>query len=101
MDDRTGIALRLEALGWITAADDHPDRAATLLGAAQSIWDALLTETYEPWKGYHDACVAGARSGLGPDAFDRDLSQRHGNEGNVLPLDGRCFKDEFYEDHGC
>jgi predicted ATPase/DNA-binding CsgD family transcriptional regulator len=71
MDDRTGIALCLEALGWITAADDHPERAATLLGAAQSIWDALLTETYEPWKGYHDACVTRARSDLGPDAFSR------------------------------
>jgi predicted ATPase/DNA-binding CsgD family transcriptional regulator len=70
MDDRAGIALCLEALSWITATGHRPERAATLLGAAQSIWDALLTSAYDPWKSYHDACVARARSDLGPDAFD-------------------------------
>ena len=70
MDDRGGIALCLEALAWITAADHHPERAATLLGAARSIWDALLTEPYAPWKGYHDACLLQARSQLGQPAFD-------------------------------
>jgi non-specific serine/threonine protein kinase len=70
MDDRAGIALCLEALSWITATDHRPERAAILLGAAQSIWDALLTSAYDPWQSYHDACVARARSDLGPDAFD-------------------------------
>jgi predicted ATPase/DNA-binding CsgD family transcriptional regulator len=70
MDDRSGIALCLEALAWITATDRHSERAATLLGAARSIWDALLTETYAPWQGYHDACMLQARSHLGRDAFD-------------------------------
>ena len=67
---RTGIALCLEALAWITATGHQPQRAATLLGAARSIWDALLTETYAPWKGYHDACVLQAHSDLGQAAFD-------------------------------
>jgi len=70
MDDRGGIALCLEALGWITATSHHPERAAALLGAAHSIWDALLTATYDPWKGYHDQCVLQARADLGPDAYD-------------------------------
>jgi predicted ATPase/DNA-binding CsgD family transcriptional regulator len=84
MDDRSGIALCLEALGWITATDHQPERAAALLGAARSIWDALLTTTYDPWKGYHDACVAQARSELGPEAFStafrkgRSMNITHG-----------------------
>jgi predicted ATPase/DNA-binding CsgD family transcriptional regulator len=75
MDDRSGIALCLEALGWITATDHRPERAATLLGAAQSIWDALLTTTYDPWKAYHNACVTGARSDLGSQAYDAAFRQ--------------------------
>jgi predicted ATPase/DNA-binding CsgD family transcriptional regulator len=70
MDDRSGIALCLEALGWITATSHRPERAAALLGAARSIWDALLTTTYDPWKGYHDQCVLQARTDLGPQAYD-------------------------------
>jgi predicted ATPase/DNA-binding CsgD family transcriptional regulator len=69
MDDRSGIALCLEALSWITATDHQPERAATLLGAAQSIWDALLTSTYDPWKTYHNACDTQARNDLGAEAF--------------------------------
>jgi predicted ATPase/DNA-binding CsgD family transcriptional regulator len=40
MDERLGIALCFEALAWIQS-DDHPRRAATLLGAADALWRVM------------------------------------------------------------
>ena len=41
LDERTGIALALEALAWIAAAQGAFDRAATLQGASSSIWESI------------------------------------------------------------
>jgi hypothetical protein len=40
-DDRYGIALSVEVLAWIAAAARHPRRAATLPGAADSLWTEI------------------------------------------------------------
>jgi DNA-binding CsgD family transcriptional regulator len=39
--DHLGIALVFEALSWIAAAENRGERAATLLGAADSIWQVI------------------------------------------------------------
>jgi non-specific serine/threonine protein kinase len=41
LGDQLGIALVLEFLGWTAVAANEADRAATLLGAAGSVWDTL------------------------------------------------------------
>lgn len=42
--DQLGIATSIEALGYFSA-DDDPERAAVLLGAAQAIWERIDTST--------------------------------------------------------
>ncbi|MBJ8345204.1 LuxR C-terminal-related transcriptional regulator [Antrihabitans sp. YC2-6] len=44
IDDPVGIGLCLEGLGWI-AVTSEPERAAIVLGAADSVWDRIETST--------------------------------------------------------
>ena len=39
--DTLGIAVGLDALAWVAVADGEVERAATLLGAAQRLWDTV------------------------------------------------------------
>jgi DNA-binding NarL/FixJ family response regulator len=68
-DDLLGIALCLEALAWITAADD-PTRATTLLGAASALMKVTDTSTalLPDLHALHASCVDQVRRVLG-DAY--------------------------------
>lgn len=82
-DDRLGIAECVEALACVGALAGQGERAATLLGAADSIWKALgIAVTALPGLlEYHQRCTEAAR-GIGArpftSAFDR---------GRSMPLD--------------
>ncbi|HEY6793098.1 MAG TPA: LuxR C-terminal-related transcriptional regulator [Kineosporiaceae bacterium] len=72
LDDRNGIAWCLEPLAWIAAAHGQLDRAATLLGAAAALWNALRTgpEAFHHLQAYHVDCDRRLRDTLGDAAFD-------------------------------
>jgi predicted ATPase/DNA-binding CsgD family transcriptional regulator len=64
--DRLGISVSLEALAWM-CAETHPERAAHLLGAAQSQFEEIQTST-EALAGLHVrhvTCVDQVRTALG------------------------------------
>ena len=57
LGDRIGIAVGLDSLGRVAIAEGRGERAAVLLGAAESIWDAVgMSETGNPF------AVASSRS---------------------------------------
>ncbi|MEV1292966.1 LuxR C-terminal-related transcriptional regulator [Pseudonocardia sp. NPDC049635] len=62
-DDRLGIAECLEALACVAASGRAHERAATLLGAADSIWQAIgfSLANFPGLRRYHDQCVRSAR----------------------------------------
>jgi hypothetical protein len=69
--DRRGIALALELLAWIAAAEQQAERAARLQGAADAVWkifDAPLSG-YTHLANYHLRCEASAREALGERSF--------------------------------
>jgi non-specific serine/threonine protein kinase len=75
--DRIGIAQCVELLAWTALVDGQVERAATLLGAARSMWDAegkrlFGFTTYLAW---HDECEAGARDSMGDQAFEAAFQQ--------------------------
>ncbi|MFW3170661.1 ATP-binding protein [Geodermatophilus sp. CPCC 206100] len=58
VDDRSGVALCVSALGWAAAADGDADRAARLCGAAAAVWRSIpaplpapLAEPDRRWTG--------------------------------------------------
>ncbi|TMR25277.1 tetratricopeptide repeat protein [Nonomuraea turkmeniaca] len=68
-DDRLGIALCMEALAWMAAADGT-ERAAVLLGASQESWRSFGGPLFGYLAGYHDTAETVARDHLGAQAFD-------------------------------
>jgi predicted ATPase/DNA-binding CsgD family transcriptional regulator len=71
MDDRLGLALCLEASAWMHA-EKSPDRAATLLGAADQLWHHMGTalEVLPGLTPMRATCETTLRDSLGQDAFD-------------------------------
>ena len=65
-------ASTLEGLAWVSASLHDHGRAATLLGVAQAVADAIGTPTATPpyLVGYHEDCERKARDALGEDAFE-------------------------------
>jgi non-specific serine/threonine protein kinase len=50
LGDRMGMAVGLDSLGRVATAEDRGERAALLLGAAESIWDVVgMSETGNPF----------------------------------------------------
>ena len=70
-DDRFGIGLCLEVLAWVNADQQLHRRAATLLGAADTLCiDVGASITLHLFLvGYHDACERQTRDALGDAAF--------------------------------
>ncbi|HST80188.1 MAG TPA: LuxR C-terminal-related transcriptional regulator, partial [Kineosporiaceae bacterium] len=96
IDDRLGAALSVEALAAAEALDD-PTRAATLLGAAESVWRTGGTrqETQQHLAGYHDECVQRARQGLGKAAYGKAFRRGLG----LSPEDSVAYAlDDTFED---
>ena len=71
LDDRWGMAMCLEVLAWIEAAQGAMPAAALLLGAAETARNRLGATLVKPHLGNHDACIESVRSALGADAFSQ------------------------------
>jgi len=80
-EDRRGIVFLVEALGWVACARGLADRAARLLGAAESARDRNGTQLYFNEQEEHERTVESVRSVLGTEAWSR---LRH--EGQSLSL---------------
>jgi ATP/maltotriose-dependent transcriptional regulator MalT len=70
-DDHYGIALSVEVLAWIAAAARRPRRAATLLGAADSLWTGIGSSIggYRYLEDDHRECERRTREMLGDSIF--------------------------------
>jgi predicted ATPase/DNA-binding CsgD family transcriptional regulator len=56
LDERSGIALCLEALAWTAAARGAFERAATLQGASSSVWESIPAELPQPLQVHARGC---------------------------------------------
>jgi predicted ATPase/DNA-binding CsgD family transcriptional regulator len=70
--DLTGLGWSEESLAWAESALGHHERAATLLGSADRLWEIMgrpLT-TYQHLYPFHEACVQSAQEQLGGTRFE-------------------------------
>ncbi len=65
VDDRSGVALCVTAVGWAAAAGGDADRAARLTGAAGAVWRSVPAQLPAPLTAVHDRWTAVARRALG------------------------------------
>jgi non-specific serine/threonine protein kinase len=65
VDDRSGVALAIDALSWLAGALGHWRHAATLAGAADTTWLSIPARRPGPLVGFRDECVDGGRLALG------------------------------------
>ena len=83
-DYRSGIALSLEGLAWVSASSGRLERASMLLGAAASLRDELGIDLIPYWRVHHDACQSAVRSGLDTateqTCWDQGRALRRGQE---------------------
>jgi non-specific serine/threonine protein kinase len=79
VDDRSGVALCVAAVGWAAAARGDADRAARLSGAAEAVWRSVPAQTPAPLTAVRDRWTALARGALG----ERRWADRHA-EGSAL-----------------
>ena len=84
LQDLTGTGWSLESLAWVEAAAGQSARAATLLGAADRLWESLglPLQAYQHMMPYHDACEQAARQALGDQEFEAA-----GQRGRALSTD--------------
>ncbi|MFC3897524.1 ATP-binding protein [Lentzea rhizosphaerae] len=70
--DLTGIGWSVESLSWVEAALGHAAPAATLLGAADKVWEIMARplSTYQHMYPYHEEAERVARAQLGDAGFD-------------------------------
>lgn len=65
VDDRSGIALGVNALAWLAAAHGDWRRAARLSGAAEATWRSIPTRSPEPLRPFIDECTRQGSQALG------------------------------------
>ncbi|MGY1659862.1 ATP-binding protein, partial [Geodermatophilus sp. SYSU D00705] len=65
VDDRSGIALCVAALGWAAAAGGDADAAARLAGAADAVWRSIPARLPAPLTAVDDRWRRAARRALG------------------------------------
>jgi len=72
LDDRLGVALCFDALGWIAAGELRHEHAATLLGAADVVWAGLGTSiaVFAHLNEIRETSVARVRKALGDHGYD-------------------------------
>jgi len=70
--DLTGIGWSTESLSWVECALGHPVTAATLLGAADRLWEIMgrPLRTYQHLYPYHEQTERATREQLGTKGFD-------------------------------
>ena len=79
VDDRSGVALCVTALGWTAAARADAETAARLAGAAEAVWRSVPARLPGPLSAVDDRWTAAARSALG----EQGWGARHA-EGSAL-----------------
>ncbi|MEV0055254.1 LuxR C-terminal-related transcriptional regulator [Saccharopolyspora shandongensis] len=82
--DPISIALCVEILGWIAAAEDGPKRAAKLFGASRKLFEPLseFLFGFGYYLSWHGEAEARSREVLGDEAFDDAYEA-----GRSMPLD--------------
>lgn len=82
--DTLGLALALDVLAWTTAAKDEAERAATLLGAANNLWQTLGAQLMGSTHmlAQRDQFEKAARRSAGSAKFDAAFGR-----GGSLPLE--------------
>jgi non-specific serine/threonine protein kinase len=73
--DQVGMPLCLDALAWIAASRDQPAQAASLLGAADTAWQAIPAMLPEPLAQLRTAAMAQATTALGKASFIARLTK--------------------------
>jgi non-specific serine/threonine protein kinase len=70
-DEQFTVALALESLGWIAGSEGRDQRAATLLGASDRMWQAMHMSLASCLyvQDFHDETAAAVQSRLGAEAF--------------------------------
>lgn len=71
LDERSGIALCLEAMAWIAAARGDGQRAATLQGASTAVWESIPGHLPEPLQARAKQCEHLTGRVLGASRRDR------------------------------
>jgi len=64
MDDRIGVALCLDTLGWVAASQKKPGWALTLLAAADAAWAAIPALLLSTMRRHHAAALSAALESL-------------------------------------
>jgi DNA-binding CsgD family transcriptional regulator len=80
VDDRSGVALCVTALGWTAAARGDAETAARLAGAADAVWRSVPARLPEPLAAPEDHWTGVARRALGEARWGARYA-----EGDVLP----------------
>jgi predicted ATPase/DNA-binding CsgD family transcriptional regulator len=65
VDNRSGVALCVEALAWLAAGGGRWEHAARLVGAAEAVWRSIPAQPPVPVRPYRDACIQSTRRALG------------------------------------
>ncbi|WP_054247038.1 protein kinase domain-containing protein [Rhodococcus opacus] len=80
VEDLVGVARCLQVLAWVEADQRHAVRAATLLGAADSMWHEIgrSSATFLDKTVYHRECEQWTRRALSGQEFQKQL--QHGRE---------------------
>ena len=75
LDERTGIALSLETLAWISASRREFERSSRLHGAALSVWESIPKRLPEPFQEHARRCEHAARRAIGRESHARLFEQ--------------------------
>jgi predicted ATPase/DNA-binding CsgD family transcriptional regulator len=75
VDDRSGVALCVAALGWAAAESGDADRAARLTGAAEAAWRSIPATAPAPVAGWQDRWTGPARRALGEQRWARSVAE--------------------------
>ena len=80
LDDRSGSAVSLELLAWVAARQHQHRRAATLLGAADALFEDSGTSinAYQHLVGFHGECWEQTRDALGEAVFTQAFDYGRG-----------------------
>ena len=70
LGDLTGMASAIEALASIAMALGSGERTATLLGAADAMWQSIPIRILDPLRPDHDRAMADSRAALGAARFE-------------------------------
>jgi non-specific serine/threonine protein kinase len=65
IDERTAIALSLDALAWISATRGDYERSARLQGAALPVWESIPRQVPEPMREHATRCEQVTRQAIG------------------------------------